>query len=263
MNFYQSIYIHILISLFSVFFACSPVQQPPKAHKGVIDLRNWNFEKNPTIELNGEWEFYWQQLLTQQDFESNRTHFAQLTGMMQIPSFWNDYEVDGKTLGGRGFATFRLKLLLPKDLPPLKLRCPYVGSAYKLFANEGLISRNGKVGRTVNESRGESRVVYTSLSSKSQQQLVIQISNFQNARGGFWYSMVLGTTDNIGDFELMNLWWEGFLSDVIIMMGLYHLVLFAFRKQDRTTLWFGTTTFSEYGFDFRCGTRFFVGSSFY
>ncbi|MEM7179270.1 MAG: adenylate/guanylate cyclase domain-containing protein [Spirochaetota bacterium] len=201
-------------------------------------MRNWDFENNPTIDLNGEWEFYWQQLLTEQNFLPDQSGSARLTGMMQIPSFWNDYEVDGKKLGGKGFATFRLKLLLPKNLPPLKLRCPYVGTAYKLFSNEGLLSSNGKVGRTLSETRGESRVIYTSLSFQSEQQLVVQIANFQNARGGFWYSMVLGTFDNIGELELMNLWWEGFLSDVIIMMGLYHLVLFAFRKQDRTTLWF-------------------------
>ncbi|MBN2435164.1 MAG: hypothetical protein JXK07_07865 [Spirochaetes bacterium] len=34
----------------------------PKAEKGVLDLRDWNFEKNGAIKLDGNWEFYWQQL---------------------------------------------------------------------------------------------------------------------------------------------------------------------------------------------------------
>lgn len=35
----------------------------PKAVKGVIDLRNWNFEKDGSIFINGEWYFYYKIIL--------------------------------------------------------------------------------------------------------------------------------------------------------------------------------------------------------
>ncbi len=46
----------------------TPVKTVPKAIQGKIDLSNWNFEQNGIVKLNGEWEFYWEQLLEPQDF---------------------------------------------------------------------------------------------------------------------------------------------------------------------------------------------------
>ena len=40
---------------------------PPKALNGVLDLADWDFEKDGSIDLSGEWEFYWQQHLTPGD----------------------------------------------------------------------------------------------------------------------------------------------------------------------------------------------------
>jgi len=34
----------------------------------VIDLSSWDFKKDGTISLSGEWQFYWHQLLTPEDF---------------------------------------------------------------------------------------------------------------------------------------------------------------------------------------------------
>ena len=42
----------------------------PQAKQGVIDLRNVDFNQQ-TIKLNGEWEFYWKQLLTPQSQTGN------------------------------------------------------------------------------------------------------------------------------------------------------------------------------------------------
>ena len=35
----------------------------PTAQKGIIDLSQWDIEKNEKIELYGDWHFYWKQLL--------------------------------------------------------------------------------------------------------------------------------------------------------------------------------------------------------
>ena len=46
----------------------------PKAKNGIIDLNKWNFEEDGIIDLSGEWEFYWEQLLTPADFENNQNN---------------------------------------------------------------------------------------------------------------------------------------------------------------------------------------------
>ncbi len=60
---------------------CSPPTKPmPKAVKGVLDLRDWNFDPytpstgsgavvsvgngDGIVKLDGEWEFYWEEFLS-------------------------------------------------------------------------------------------------------------------------------------------------------------------------------------------------------
>jgi len=45
----------------------------PLAAKGVLDLTNWDFERDGPVNLTGEYEFYWNQLLNPQDFIQNRS----------------------------------------------------------------------------------------------------------------------------------------------------------------------------------------------
>jgi two-component system sensor histidine kinase ChiS len=40
----------------------------PKAEKGILDLSNWDFEKDGIVALNGNWEFYWEKYLEPKDF---------------------------------------------------------------------------------------------------------------------------------------------------------------------------------------------------
>jgi hypothetical protein len=46
---------------------CSERKAPPKAVKGVLDLRDWDFDSSQDsgsdgiVKLGGEWEFYWEE----------------------------------------------------------------------------------------------------------------------------------------------------------------------------------------------------------
>lgn len=71
----------------------------PKAEKGVIDLRDWDFEKDGVLKLDGEWEFYWNRFLKSGQFETADSRI-----FMDIPSVWN----------GKNFNNERL---LTRDMP--------------------------------------------------------------------------------------------------------------------------------------------------
>lgn len=48
-----------------IVFLCLPpllAATQPRAVKGVLDLSQWNWEKDGMVDLNGEWEWYWKQL---------------------------------------------------------------------------------------------------------------------------------------------------------------------------------------------------------
>ena len=43
---------------------------PPRAVDGVIDLSDWDFETDGPLVLDGEWAFYWDELLSLEEIEA-------------------------------------------------------------------------------------------------------------------------------------------------------------------------------------------------
>ena len=75
--------IPIVIIIISFFFlSCSEREKNtiPVAVKGAIDISNWDFEKNGNLSLNGEWEFYWNKLLTPDEINRHNP------GYINVPS---------------------------------------------------------------------------------------------------------------------------------------------------------------------------------
>lgn len=47
----------------------------PKAKSGTIDLSQWDFDKNGSVTLEGEWDFYWNQFLSYEEIiEKKKKH---------------------------------------------------------------------------------------------------------------------------------------------------------------------------------------------
>lgn len=61
------------------------------------------------IEIVGEWEFYWDQLLESTDFSVENADSIQY---IHVPSIWNKYEIDGEEIPIKGTATYRAIILL-------------------------------------------------------------------------------------------------------------------------------------------------------
>jgi two-component system sensor histidine kinase ChiS len=98
----------------------------PKAQNGVLDLRGWNFERQGSLPLDGEWQFYWKQLLTPADFAVSGagSQAPRLTGMIRVSGAWLGYPLKNRKLSSSGFATYRLQLLVPDRCRLLGLDLP-------------------------------------------------------------------------------------------------------------------------------------------
>ena len=122
----------ILICVPLLFFAgCKRDYTTYKAKDGILDLQNWNYEKEPVISLEGNWEFYWNGLYSPEDIASLKPSY------IDLPSTWNGKVIDGQTLAGIGFATYRLKILLPqnKHYPIFAIRMKPLTNC-KVFIND-------------------------------------------------------------------------------------------------------------------------------
>lgn len=81
----------------------------------MIDLSACTFDKDSTYELDGKWEFYWNQLL-----DPANTSQADGISYISVPGSWKTWKE--RNYDRYGFATYRLQLLLPPDSESLRSR---------------------------------------------------------------------------------------------------------------------------------------------
>ena len=68
--------------------------------------------------------------------------------------------------------------------------------------------------------------------------LTFQVSNFRNRWGGMWNAPELGEASAVRASRDKSLLLEHLLCGVLMFMGVYHLVLFAYRPADRSPFYF-------------------------
>lgn len=214
-------------------------QMLSKSVQGGIHLSQWNFETQGPLPLDGEWEFYWKQLLTPRDFSQNQPPTK--TGWIEVPQKWDDYEYNDQSLGPLGYATFRTTLI--PSAPSHERVALYIDkldTAYQLWLDGRLVAKNGSVGTDAEQSIPwwEKEIVTFDLQTQPIE-LVIQISNYHFKRGGFRNSILLGTEQQILEKKEQNLRREYILFGGLMIMGFYHFSLFLFRRNKPSTLYFG------------------------
>jgi len=228
----------------------------PEPVRGVMDLTAWNFADDGAVSLTGQWQMYWRQLLAPGDIADRSAHPA--PAFVSVPGIWSDYRLDGQRLTNSGYATYRLVVKLSPAMAAesKSLYMPSIATAYKLWVNGELAAENGRVGdsRPGMTPRNVARIV-TIRPSSEQLDLVIQVSNFVQRKGGLWKSIKLGTNEQIAGERERNVVYALAFSFGLYVMGLYHLFLYLPRRFDRSPLWFALLCFAV-------GTRtLFVGET--
>lgn len=210
----------------------------PTAQEGVLDLTDWNFSKRGTIDLNGEWEFYWQKLLTPSDFIGNAA--LEPNAYATIPNYWSNIALEGESLPGKGYATYRLRVKTDTISEIKSLRIDHMMTAYTLWVNGEQIASNGKVGKT-NETMTPEYLpqVVSFYCDQPEIELVVQISNFVHRNGGIWGAFTLGNEDHVRKIREKSMAFELALIGTFLIMFLYHVGLYVLRKKDQSSLYFG------------------------
>jgi signal transduction histidine kinase len=222
---------------------CACAQQsktgnPPSAQKGVLDLTNWDFERNGPVNLTGEYEFYWNQLLNPQDFSRKRSSLE--AAFINVPRAWNGFEYQRKTIAGDGFATYRLRVLLNPNHTNLAVKLPEMGSSYNLFIDGRKLSSAGIVGKTAESAKpGFHLGVIGFQFNEDLLDVVVQISNFSHKLGGAWETITLGAENQLQKTADLKIAYDLFLFGSILIMALYHFGLFSLRTKERSPLFFG------------------------
>lgn len=193
--------------------------------------------------LRGEWEFYWEQLLTPADFQDGRS--PPNKHLIHLPRSWKGYVWEGQALPSDGYATFRLILKLhPQDVGrQIALRMPTIFHAYKLWIDGHLLAEVGQVGTDKDSTvpRLVTRFV-TFQPTADEAEIVIQVANFHHAMGGITKYIEIGDRDALWKKTILKYIVELFLTSSLFIIGVYHLLLYLQRRKDKAPLFFGLFT---------------------
>ncbi|MBT4522549.1 MAG: hypothetical protein HOC23_21340 [Halieaceae bacterium] len=214
----------------------------PIAAEGFMDLSSWHFEDDGPVMLNGDWEFYWNQLLHPTDFRSQVT--VSEKSYIAVPGEWNGVVINGGAAPAMGYATFRLRLKITTIEDKYAFRFQTLGTAFRVFVDGELASHAGVVGRSPEKSvPGYSPHTFNFQPKGETVEIVIQMSNFHHRSGGIWESIAFGHEQAIHRMSDASLSIELFLAGSFAVMGFYHLGLFLMRRKEASPLYFSLLCF--------------------
>ncbi|RLD94393.1 MAG: hypothetical protein DRJ29_06055 [Bacteroidetes bacterium] len=202
-------------------------QEEPLVQKGVLDLREYDFLSNGPVELDGEYEFYWNQMLS----PALKGDSGEMI-YVQVPGTWTQLRNEHPEVTRFGFATYRLIILLPEKVDELAFRIEDVFSASGYFLNGKAIDYLGFPG--VNKYQTVirySRPLIIGTVNDQELEFLIRVSNFDNRISGIVGGLTIGKVSQMQESRQKELFRGHFLIGAFLIIGIYFLGLYLIRTE--------------------------------
>lgn len=202
-------------------------QEEPLVEKGILDLRDYDFLTNGPVELKGEYEFYWNQMLSPAvKGDSGEMIYA------PVPGTWTKLRTEHPEITRFGFATYRLTILLPELVDELAISIEDVYSASGYFINGKAIDYLGFPG--VNKYQTVirySRPLMIGTVNSQELEFLIRVSNFDNRISGIVGGITIGKVSQMQESRQKELFRAHFLIGAFLIIGIYFLGLYLIRTE--------------------------------
>lgn len=237
--------------------AFSEANRPvPTVDNGVLDLANWDFSRDGPVGTQGQWFFAWGVLLDPAPWAELE---PKLSGQAPVPMNWdlipsNPKLPDSDNLPPIGSATYALKVNQPEgSLPGVSIDGISTAATLSLVDIHGRVLAEKTIGHPsadINTSKPVSHgliqleipaeIANRSLvEMPSQWYLLLRISNFHDQTGGIWNTPELADSSSLRHRKQLSDLRTRVMFGVLFIIGAYHLILFAQRRDDVSALCFG------------------------
>jgi len=199
----------------------------PTVQGGVIDLRNWNFDTKGKVMLNGNYGFFWN------EFPDN---WKDPSVYVPVPASWtNKKAIQGKAYPIEGYATYAVRLLLPKNAPSLSISLQNRFPSLSVFANGVKLEGYNAAGKGFTDVQPS---CFTLPQGETQVDLLIRMKSVDHTKQGLYQSIVLNKTVLVESAIFRSKIVEAMILSFALALGLYHLILFIFRPKEIGILYF-------------------------
>lgn len=199
---------------------------------GVLDLSS--MEDLKVIDLNGAWRLYPQRFISPNEINKEKDYV-----LIDVPDTWEYTTHKGSYLKPQTYATYYLRINLPKNTDVFSLYIPDISSAYKLFINKEFITEMGNTSTVPENEIGKWKPTVVTYSPKENTaELVLQVSNFHHNDGGIWESILIGPVEKIYFRRIVGLM-RGILLSGILLAFTFYFVNFYFvvKPRNHSTLY--------------------------
>lgn len=229
-----------IIFLFLFVLATSEMsaQNKPVVKEGIIDVSDWDFENESNLTLEGEWEFYWAELLEPKDFEK----IQHKPNYVQVPGSWTGTKVGDTTIENTGYATYRLNIVSKKQ--QLSIVFKEILTAYSVWLNGKKLTSVGIVGTNKENNTPVVRMnIEKILLEDGENELIIQVSNYQHRTNSFDVAPVIGKEENLDREVVQSVSFDFLVFGFLIIMAFYHFGIFLLNKKNQLALIFSIFAF--------------------
>ena len=226
----KSKFIILVLSILLIMPAFALDKESTGINEGFADFMENSSQKS--INLKGTWFFHWHRLMNYEDVQNAGNSGA----LVDFPQPWNSGKGNNH-YPSFGYGTYVLKLRLPQEQLAIRLREMLCN--YKLYLNETLILSAGQVGTSKEDSMPEfSAQMITVTPDREHNYLILQVSNFHQKAGGAWSSIEIGEPRTVERRKHLEMLKVTLVAAALMTLGLYHLILFMLRKNERGTLFY-------------------------
>ena len=200
---------------------------------GVLNLEDWNFEKDGILELSGQWAFYPGVLIYPQKDADVFSGYENVKSLIRVPGTWDSY-----FRGSREYqkGTYRLLIRVPKD-GAYGVRTRAILMSGRVFINGKEVISKGYAGEAPEEYISDSRFYIGAENSENGVvEVVIQVANRYYPSGGMIQALEFGPEKQLLKHRDGQRALEALIVSGYLMLGLYFITCHFHTSRRKRTL---------------------------
>jgi sensor histidine kinase YesM len=206
----------------------------PHASRGVLDLREWDFDGNRSITLDGEWEFYPEQLVLGN--EQGQTAYSE-PAYIQVPSDWRT-SMPGQT--PYGYGTYRLRIMVSGNLEqPYGFLVQKISAASAMYVNGEKLASFGPPAEDKEHYKAIANTYSATYAADGRREieLIVQAANFDYPRmGGIVKSIRFGSQAAIDSERMYSIGFQFITIVILLLHALYAGIVFLFNRRQKVII---------------------------
>ncbi|MEM8525824.1 MAG: ATP-binding protein [Bacteroidota bacterium] len=226
----------ILFPLPFIIFHTPLLAKSNNSSPSFFDASQHDFSENVLFFLDGQWDFYWNELLTPQEIASGKYTPSKIP----VPHNWNVPTEDHTARPVHGYATYQARVRLPKNAPELTISTPYLPTSSAIYINDVLLLENGKVSKTKDFQEFNMLPITLPIQNEEQElTITIQISNYDLHKSGILHNVSLGVANDMLLQLKHSLFFSLLVAGGTFFLGLFFMLTIFTKRFNNRLFYFG------------------------